>query len=126
MRGDGIRRRAAARAEELPGAALTHPFGPGWDVWKVRDKVFLLQSVLDGEQLTTLKCAPEDALALCEALAEITPGYHMNKRHWISVRAGAGIDAALVDDLVTDSYLLVVSRLARAQQPVDPRSFGRR
>ena len=31
----------------------------------------------------------------------------------------------LVDDLVTDSYLLVVENLPRAKRPVDPATFGR-
>ena len=30
-----------------------------------------------------------------------------------------------VDDLVTDSYLLVVENLPRAKRPVDPATFGR-
>ncbi|MGS2619226.1 MmcQ/YjbR family DNA-binding protein [Micromonospora sp. LZ34] len=125
MDGQAIQKRAAARAEELPGAYLDHPFGPDWDVHKVRGKVFMLQTGITGEPIVVLKAAPSDGAALREAHADITPGYHMNKRHWITLNPGGTIDEQLVDDLVTESYLLVVEKnLPRAERPVDPRTFG--
>ncbi|WP_029090185.1 MmcQ/YjbR family DNA-binding protein [Brevibacterium album] len=115
---------AQARTEELPASVLEHPFGPEWDVYKVCGKVFMLLSRLRGEAIVNLKVRPEDGEALREAFAEITPGYHMNKRHWITVRAGEALDPQLVEDLVTESYLLVVEKLPRKRRPVDPDSFG--
>jgi len=127
MDGAELQARAAARAEELPGAGMGHPFGEQWDVWKVRGKVFMLQTGTTGEPIVTLKAAPADGRALCEAFDCITPGYHMNKRHWITLHSGdEALDAQLVEDLVTESYLLVVEKsLPKAQWPVDPRTFGR-
>ncbi|WP_462418488.1 MmcQ/YjbR family DNA-binding protein [Kytococcus sp. Marseille-QA3725] len=119
-----VQRRAARRTEELPGADLTHPFGEDWDVWKVRGKVFMLQSEITGEPLVILKAAPADGRQLQEAFEQVTPGYHMNKRHWISLHPGDELDAQLVDDLVTESYLLVVAKLPRRERPVDPDTFG--
>ncbi len=116
---------AAAQAEELPGSELTHPFGEDWDVYKVRGKVFMLQTAITGEEIVTLKCAPDDARSLQEQYAGIVPGYHMNKRHWISVRPTDNIDPQLVQDLVTESYLLVVAKLPKARRPVDPDTYGR-
>lgn len=58
MDGKTLHERAAARAEELPGAELTHPFGPEWDVFKVRGKVFMLQTGVTGEAIVTLKSDP--------------------------------------------------------------------
>ena len=118
--------RAKARAEELPGALLEHPFGAEWDVYKVRDKVFMLLTETTGEAMVILKSAPADSQVLRETHAEITPGYHMNKRHWISVSPGGRIDRLLFDDLVTESYLLVVEKLPKYRRPVDPDTFGRR
>jgi len=115
---------AAARAEELPGAESENPFGPEWDVYKVRGKVFLLIP-LDGTGRVTLKSHPDDATALREAFAEIVPGYHMNKKHWITVHPGPALEPELVSELVTESYLCVVEKLPRAQRPVDPALFGR-
>ena len=126
MDGKKLQERAAERTHELPGAELSHPFGPDWDVYKVRGKVFMLQTVLASEPIVILKAAPTDALSLRAALDDITPGYHMNKKHWITLHPGGGLDAAFVDDLVTESYLLVVEKLPKKQQPVDPATFGQR
>jgi predicted DNA-binding protein (MmcQ/YjbR family) len=48
----------------------------------------------------------------------------MNKRHWITLEGGTGVDNELVRELVTDSYLLVVSHLPKAEQPVAPHTYG--
>ncbi|CAM3625404.1 MmcQ/YjbR family DNA-binding protein [Isoptericola cucumis] len=125
MDGRAIQERAAARTAELPGADLEHPFGPDWDVFTVRGRVFMLQTRVTGEPIVIVKARPADGAALREAFPEITPGYHMNKRHWITLNEGAGIDPQLVEDLVTESYLLVIEKnLPRAQRPVDPDTFG--
>lgn len=120
-----VQEQAAACAEELPGAELTHPFGADWDVWKARGKVFMLLSQVTGEPMVILKANPADAHDLKHAYETITPGYHMNKKHWITVAPGVGIDPPLIDDLVTESYLLVIEKLPKRQRPVDPATFGR-
>lgn len=126
MDGETIQQQAAARAEELPGAGLEHPFGPDWDVFKVRDRVFMLQTRITGEPIVILKASPEDGAALREAYLEITPGYHMNKKHWITLNPGERIDSQLVEDLVTESYLLVLEQnVPKTQWPVDPSTFGK-
>ncbi|MGC5165818.1 MmcQ/YjbR family DNA-binding protein [Luteimicrobium sp. DT211] len=122
---DTVQGRARERADELPGSELEHPFGPDWDVYKVRGKVFMLMTDVTGEPIVTVKADPEDGKALCQAYDDITPGYHMNKRHWITLRPGGAIPQDLVEDLVTESYLLVVEKLPRARRPVDPSLFGR-
>ncbi|MFF2486140.1 MmcQ/YjbR family DNA-binding protein [Microbacterium sp. NPDC058062] len=124
MDGKTMQRQAADRTDQLPRAELTHPFGVEWDVWKVRDKVFMLQTEVTGEPLVILKAEPSDARALRQVYDEITPGYHMNKRHWITLHAGEHLEPDMVDDLVTGSYLLVVSKLPKSRQPVDPETFA--
>jgi predicted DNA-binding protein (MmcQ/YjbR family) len=125
MNGKKLQERAAERTQELPGAELTHPFGMDWDVYKVHGKVFMLQTAVSGEPIVILKATPADGLSLRAACDDITPGYHMNKRHWITLHPGGNLDASFVDDLVTESYLLVVERMPKKQQPVDPATFGR-
>ena len=111
-------------AEELPGSGLEHPFGPDWGVYKVRGKVFMLLTEVVGPQMVILKADPEDSLALREAYSDVTPGYHMNKRHWITLSPGDSLDEQLVRETVLDSYLLVVATLPRARRPVDPHTYG--
>lgn len=120
-----LTRIARERADELPGSELGQPFGPDWDVYKVRGKVFALLTEVTGEPMVTLKADPEESVALRAAHAEIAPGYHMNKRHWITLTAGEGLDAALVRELLTISYLLVVEGLPRAVRPVNPAEYAR-
>ena len=121
-----LQKRAAERADELPGAELTHPFGEDWDVYKVRGKVFMLLTELAGESIVTLKAYPDDAVALRQQYDDITPGYHMNKKHWITLTGGGALEPEMLDDLVTESYLLVVEKLPQRLRPVDPATFGRR
>ena len=124
MRHDlSLQERSATRAEELPGAERTHQSTGDWEVWKVSGKVFMLQTAMPGEPVVILKADPADAVSLREAHAQISPGYHMDKKHWITLHPGGDIDAGLVDDLVTESYLLVVEGLPKRHRPVDPETF---
>jgi predicted DNA-binding protein (MmcQ/YjbR family) len=123
MNGEELQVHARARVQELPGADLEHPFGPGWDVYKVRDKVFMLLTDTTGEPIVILKADPGDSKALQEEHEDITPGYHMNKKHWITLHSSGELSKQLIDDLVTESYLLVVENLPRAKSPV-PATFG--
>ena len=126
MHNTKLQERAARRTQELPGAELTHPFGEDWDVYKVRGKVFMLQTALAGEPIVILKATPADGRSLREAHTEITPGHHMNKQHWITLHPDGELDGEIVDELVTESYLLAVENLPKKQQPVDPTTFGNR
>ena len=126
MNGTTLQKTAADCAEQLPGSALEHPFGPDWEVFKVRGKVFLLMTEVPGRPIVILKSDPAEAQALREENADITAGYHMNKKHWITLEGGHAIDKKLVKELVTESYLLVVDHLPKSQQPVDPHTYSRR
>src|SRR5690349_11734984 len=124
MNGSTLHQSAAGCAQQLPAAGLEHPFGPDWEVYKVRGKVFLLLTEVPGRPVVILKADPAEARALREQYPQITPGYHMNKQHWITVESGEGIDQELVRELVTDSYRLVVAHLPQAERPVDPHTYG--
>jgi len=123
MDGSGLYTVARQRAEEMLGSQVQHPFGPDWEVFKVRDKIFLLLTAVTGQQQMIIKAEPEDCQALQQQYSFIAPGYHMNKRHWVSVYPHAELHQQLIEELVTDSYRLVVEKLPRAQRPIDT-SFG--
>lgn len=106
--------RAAWRAAlVLDGVSRGHPFGPEYDVAKVGGKVFMMSTEVPGRPVVTLKCEPEYASALRGAHPSIVHGYHMNKRHWISIAAGPDVTDGLVEDLVLGAYHLVRSSLPR-------------
>lgn len=115
---------AAACAAELPRSEHTHQLTGDWEVWKVGGKVFMLQTSMPGEPVVILKADPSDADTLRASHTSISRGYHMDKKHWITIRPGADIEQALVDNLVTESYLLVVAGLPRQNRPVDPDTFS--
>lgn len=126
MNDDMLQQCARNRLQELPGAELEFPFGHDWEVFKVRGKVFMLMTEITGESIVIVKADPEDSKTLREQYKDITPGYHMNKQHWITLHPGGELQEDLVDALVTESYLLVVENLPRAKRPVDPENFGDR
>ncbi len=126
MNGPTLHKTAAACAQNLPEAQLEHPFGPDWEVFKVSGKVFMLMTEVPGRPVVIVKAEPGEAHALREQNSHITPGYHMNKKHWITIEDGDGVDKKLVEELVTDSYRLVVAHLPEAEQPAAAHTHGGR
>ena len=61
-----------------------------------------------------LKCDPERAIELRERYVGITPGYHMNKKHWNTVAADGSVPDNLFTELIDHSYDLVVAKLPKA------------
>ncbi|GGQ14902.1 MmcQ/YjbR family DNA-binding protein [Streptomyces roseolilacinus] len=102
---------------DFDAAVEEFPFGPRTSVFKVGGRMFAL-GALDARPLTVnLKCEPENAVRLrAEHPDAVVPGYHMNKRHWNTVTV-SGLPAALVRELIEDSYDLVVAGLPRAERP---------
>lgn len=110
----------------LPQAHESFPFGEDTSVFKTsgNDKIFALGSwdsvagvdVLDIEHplALSLKCDPEDSIALRDEFVAITPGYHLNKKHWITVRVGAVPDD-LVEQLISGSHALVRPKMPRSR-----------
>jgi len=84
-------------------------------VFKVVGKVFALVSTEDGDGRLTVKCDPAVAEALRAEHPAITPGYHMNKRHWVTVELDGSVPLALLTELVEDSHLLVRPRTLEAR-----------
>lgn len=126
MDGHELPKIAGDYAVQLPGADLEHSSGPDWDRYKVRGRVFMLMTDMPGYPVVILKADPDDATSLRDQHSDITPGYHMNKRHWITLEGGGAIDEKLVKELVIDSYRLVVGGLPKSEQPVDPLTYCRR
>jgi predicted DNA-binding protein (MmcQ/YjbR family) len=100
----------------FPGAAEERPFGPETAVYKVAGKIFAI-SRLEAQPLqVSLKCEPGLAEQMRAAHPAIAPGYHLNKRHWNTVTLDGSLPAALVQEMIEDSYDLVVSALPRARR----------
>jgi predicted DNA-binding protein (MmcQ/YjbR family) len=95
----------------LPGAIETFSFGPGCSVFKAPNGKMFAVSVTASEPLDiSVKCDPDLAEALRRDHDAIVEGYHLNKRHWITVTLTADVPDAMVLDLIHDSYDLVTPR----------------
>ncbi|MFZ1676373.1 MAG: MmcQ/YjbR family DNA-binding protein [Saprospiraceae bacterium] len=96
----------------LKGVEETLPFGPDTLVYKVYGKVFALTGLDSEEFSVNLKCDPDRAIELRDEYPDsITPGWHMNKKHWNTVFFESGIADKLLRELIDHSYNLVVAGL---------------
>ena len=107
---------AAKTALDLPETSCSQPFGEGCDVFKVMDKVFMLSFHLEGKAAVNLKVRPDNGAMLRDIYPFIRAGWHMNKQHWISVFTDDALEEELLQDLVLNSYELVVSKLNKGQR----------
>ena len=103
-----------------PGTSEDFPFGPDTLVFKVAGKMFALcpvQSGVDDDPLSVnLKCEPELAELLRGKYEAITPGYHMNKRHWNTVVLDGSVPEREVLELIDLSHTLVVKGLRKVER----------
>ncbi|GGR25969.1 MmcQ/YjbR family DNA-binding protein [Deinococcus ruber] len=104
------------RCQSLPGSQETFPFDAHTLVMKVGGKMYALLALNSDPLSLSLKCDPERAEALRAAFEQITPGYHLSKRHWNTLRLDGTLPAELVTELLVHSHALVVASLTRAQR----------
>lgn len=105
-----------AVCSQLPGAVLTFPFGEQTAVYRVGGKIFALTGV-DRATSINLKAEPAEVTGLVETYDAIERGYHMNKKHWITVQLDGSLPAGLVEELIADSYDLIVDKLPARDRP---------
>jgi predicted DNA-binding protein (MmcQ/YjbR family) len=98
------------------GAEKSYPFGPEALVFKVMGKMFALVSQNEKTPRVTLKCIPADGEVLISQYESISPGYYMNKRHWITISLTGEAPDDMLIDLANNSYDLVVSKLTKADK----------
>ena len=107
-----LRRRCLA----FSGAVEAAPFSEGLSVFKVAGKIFAICPLGEKPLRLSLKCEPELAEQLRAAYPAITPGYHLNKRHWNTVTIDGSVPDRIVGDMLEDSYDLVVAGLSKRKQ----------
>jgi predicted DNA-binding protein (MmcQ/YjbR family) len=96
-----------------PSATSGRPFGPEVVVYKIGGKMFAIVADEDPVRFT-LKCDPVLAEVMRGQYAAITPGYHTDKRHWITVRQDVELPDAEVTRLFDHAYDIVRAKLTRA------------
>ena len=94
----------------LNGATESFPFGESTLVFKVLGKIFCLMD-LEGEFSVNLKNDPEKIVQMREEFPAVSPGYHMNKKHWNTVFIDGSIPSELIREWIVESYEQVLKGL---------------
>ncbi len=100
------------------GVTESFPFDENVLVFKVLHKMFALTSVSAIEFKIALKCDPERAIELRESYENITPAFHMNKKHWNTIIPDSRIAQSLVRELIDHSYELVVAKMTKKDKEI--------
>ncbi|MGV3585780.1 MAG: MmcQ/YjbR family DNA-binding protein [Adhaeribacter sp.] len=98
-----------------PGVTEETPFGVDTLVFKVGGRIFALTNINTFESIN-LKCDPEVAVQLREQYEAVQPGYHMDKKHWNTIRMHNNIPDLVLKQWIDQSYYLVYAKLTRAQK----------
>jgi predicted DNA-binding protein (MmcQ/YjbR family) len=104
------------------GATEGTPFGPDVLVFKVGGKMFALAALDEVPTTVNLKCDPDLALELRDRYDQVTPGYHMNKKHWNTVGIEGGIPDPELRKMIDHSYDLVARGLPKPRAKIAARS----
>lgn len=99
-----------------PEAFEDYPFGPDSAVFKIKEKLFAILTEVDQQARLNLKCDPDEALALRDIFPAITPGYHMNKKHWNTVILDNTVPVGEIERMIDNSYSLVVRSLTKPKR----------
>ncbi len=99
-------------------AKESFPFDDHILVFKVLGKLFLLVSLKkweEGYPAINVKCNPDYAIELRAKHNNITPGFHMNKKHWNTIALNTGdLSAQFVFELIDHSYYSVIKTMSKA------------
>ncbi|MCW8839151.1 MAG: MmcQ/YjbR family DNA-binding protein [Thiovulaceae bacterium] len=98
------------------GATKEFPFGVEVAVFKVMNKIFALVGIDANPLRINLKATPDDCLAYRDIYKCVKPGYHMNKKHWNTIILDGEMPQDILEDMIDESYELVVSKLTKAQK----------
>jgi predicted DNA-binding protein (MmcQ/YjbR family) len=96
--------------KKLPKAKLDYPFGEQVAVYKFEDKMFALLTEGKEPLSLSLKCDPQLSEVLREKYESVMTGYHLNKKHWITIVLTGQLSLDEVKDLITLSYRLVAEK----------------
>lgn len=91
-------------ALSLPNASEDMPFGPDALALRIGGKIFCLMELSGHWQFYNLKADPDFSVELRDRYSCIRPGFHMNKRHWISVDFNSDIPLAIEKEIIRHAY----------------------
>jgi len=106
------------------GTSPDFPFDQETLVLKVGTKMFALVNINGNPVSVNLKCDPLLAQDLRSRYEDVIPGYHMNKKHWNTVRIDGALGEDLVREMIDLSYDLVFRGLTRKERDEIQKTAG--
>ncbi|OFY60136.1 MAG: MmcQ-like protein [Bacteroidetes bacterium RBG_19FT_COMBO_42_10] len=85
------------------------PFGDDTLVFKTAGRIFAMVN-LEGDLSINLKCDPAQAMELRDRYSSVTPGYHMNKKHWNTILIDGSVPDKELFSWIDHSYDLVLKK----------------
>jgi predicted DNA-binding protein (MmcQ/YjbR family) len=99
-----------------PVVSSDFPFDDEVMVFRICGKIFALINIKLADNSISLKCNPELAVLLREEYKGITPGYHLNKKHWNTVDCNSEISDEKIKELIDHSYTVTTKGLTKKQR----------
>lgn len=98
----------------MPSSRLEYPFGEGVAVYKTdENKMFALITENTTPLQIHLKGDPQLNELLRDKYESVSPGWHLNKKHWNTILLTGQLSDDEVKDLVVLSYNLVSTKSSR-------------
>jgi len=91
-------------ALSLPHVTEDMPFGPDALVLRIGSKIFCLLELSGHWQFYNLKVNPDYSVELQDRYSSVRPGFHMNKRHWISIDFNSNIPIDIEKNIIRHAY----------------------
>lgn len=101
--------------EKMPFEKATSGYDRNLLVFCVMDKWFCFVNI-DVFDFCNIKCDPEQIKALLAGYEGVKPGYHMNKKHWISLYFDKDVPDKTIKEQVKQAYDLVVASLSKKEK----------
>lgn len=99
-------------SEKMPFGKATSDYDRNLLVFEVAGKWFCFVNI-DVFDFCCIKCDPDRIVELQAQYDGVTPGYHMNKRHWISLYFDKDVPDDMIRELVRQSYDAIVASLPK-------------
>lgn len=106
----------------FPAAYEDYPFDDvaeagAWTVMrhKSNKKSFALIYERSEKLCINLKCDPAEADFLRQVYTQVTPAYHMNKKHWNTVTLGGDVTAEELKRMIGRSYDLIKPKAKKSK-----------
>ena len=91
------------------------PFDEDTLVFKVAGKIFAITNISTFDSVN-LKVDPEWGEQMRDQYDWVVPAYHMNKKHWVTIKMDGAVKDLLLKQWIDTSYDLVVQNLTKRER----------